>query len=325
MEKERTPIDKKKKKVWIYNIFPRLLGKIENWQNHLDRIIWMGFKVLFINPISPSGASHSLYSILNPKAISPEYGSIEQFKEFLNRCHGEGILVWLDLVANHVAIDSPLVNEHPDWFIWEGDHPKNPGCIDNGQWISWKDLAQFNFSNPHLIDYLKSVIEYWLWIGVDGFRADYAYGVPQEIWKELIAHAHSVNPDVQFFGEALGCPPEEVVKVAKSGFDFMASSIFWWDGQQPWWPEQRALFEKESIKLVGFPESHDTQRCASYEEALLKLQRAYEQSEGILIPAGFEFGFRRKLDVVKTIPQWWYEEMPGRWNLSLKIRQLALG
>ncbi|QDQ42566.1 alpha-amylase family glycosyl hydrolase [Methylacidiphilum kamchatkense] len=314
---------REQKKIWIYNIFPRLLGTIKDWENHLERIVWMGFDVIFLNPISPCGASGSIYSILNPKAIAPEYGTEEAFQRFVTLCHQQGLEVWVDLVANHIAIDSPLIKEHPDWIVWEGGQPKNPGCIDNGQWISWKDLAQLDYSNKGLVDYQKSVIKYWLDLGVDGFRADYAYGISPAIWKELIASGRSILPEVLFFGEALGCPPEQVVSIAKSGFDYMASSIFWWDGKAEWWPQQRELYRRESIKLIGFPESHDTARCASFEEALLKLHRAYEQSDGVLIPAGFEFGFRRKLDVVKTTKRWWIEELPGRWNLSERIRQLT--
>ena len=49
-------------KTCIYNLFPPLLGHISNWYKHIDRIKYMGFEWIYINPITYPGFSGSLYA-----------------------------------------------------------------------------------------------------------------------------------------------------------------------------------------------------------------------------------------------------------------------
>ena len=70
-------------------------------------------------------------------------------------------------------------------------------------------------------------------------------------------------------------------------------------------PPGRAL-----CRSVSFAESHDTERLASEldgDEQAVKMRYAFSAlfSSGVMMPIGFEFGFRRRLDVVKTTPEDW--------------------
>jgi len=107
----------------IYNLFPRLLGSIDNWYEHLERIIDMGFNWVFVNPVNFTGFSGSLYSIkdyfrLNPLFALDETDEISwgSLKTFITNCHANGLKFMIDIVFNHTAIDSPLISEHPSWF-----------------------------------------------------------------------------------------------------------------------------------------------------------------------------------------------------------------
>ena len=109
----------------MYNLFPRLVGSIDKWDAHLIRIGNMGFNWIYVNPINYVGFSGSLYSIkdyfkLNPRFApenTPDPGSFEPLRLFIMKCHDQGIKFMMDLVINHTAIDSDLIEAHPKWFI----------------------------------------------------------------------------------------------------------------------------------------------------------------------------------------------------------------
>ena len=103
----------------IYNLFPRLLGSIDNWDKHLKRVLKMEFDWVFVNPVNYSGFSGSLYSIkdyfkLNPLFALDESDEISwgSLKTFITKCHAYGLKFMIDLVFNHTAIDSQLISEH---------------------------------------------------------------------------------------------------------------------------------------------------------------------------------------------------------------------
>ena len=112
-----------------------------------------------------------------------------------------------------------------------------------------------------------------------------------------------------FVAETLGCTPWETAATASAGFDFVFNSSKWWDFRSHWLLEQRKLIG-ERVSSIGFPESHDTPRLADEMNGnpnALKLWYLFSASfsAGCLIPVGFEFGFRRPLHVVSTLPEHW--------------------
>ncbi|VAX28693.1 Alpha amylase, catalytic region, partial [hydrothermal vent metagenome] len=118
-------------------------------------------------------------------------------------------------------------------------------------------------------------------------------------------------PDVLFFAETLGCPADQTRKTAGAGFDYIFNSSKWWDFNSPWLMEQYHL-TREIAPSISFPESHDTVRlCEELQGNINGLKQRYLfsalYSAGVMMPIGFEFGFRKKLHVVKTRPEDWEE------------------
>ena len=306
----------------IYNLFPPLAGTIPQWEKHLDRIADMGFTWIFLNPINTPGLSGSLYAVkdyfsLNPR-FCPENDDCEAaLVHFLKAARGRGLKVMLDLVINHTAIDSPLVTEHPEWYAKddEGDI-KHPGAIDPADATKvtvWGDLAELEFRPPPdpegLLHFLDAVVSKYLRLGFLGFRADAAYKIPGDFWGRLIGEAKNLEPRVQFFAETLGCRLEECSQLSSSGFDFLYNSSKWWDFQEPWCLEQYNTF-RHLAPSVSFPESHDTERLAAESGGAPEVARqrylfAAYFSTGVMLPIGYEYGFKKRLNVVKTGPQDW--------------------
>ena len=304
----------------IYNLFPLLAGNVREWQPHLARAADLGFDWIFINPIQLPGFSGSLYSIkdyfrFNPLIVegAGEKESVAEFKRMIAQAEKLGLRVMVDLVVSHCAFDSELLKEHPNWFRRENGKVVHPSCLEGKKVVVWKDLAQFDHKKGRdqegLFKYLQKVVEFLVDMGIQGFRCDAAYQVPEKFWRRLISETRRKYPGVVFLAETLGCSPAETAQTAKAGFDYIFNSSKWWDFTSPWLIEQYEL-TREHARSVSFPESHDTPRVAEEMHGCVDaLKRNYFLSAlfsaGVMLPIGFEFGFRKRLHVVNTRPADW--------------------
>ncbi len=307
----------------IYNLFPLLAGRFQDWTPHFERAAEMGFDWIFVNPIQKPGRSGSLYSIadyfqLNPLLLNPRSRRAPEAlaKAAVKSAERKGLKMMVDLVINHCAVDSPLVKEHPEWFLREPDGSiSHPFCMEGGQKVTWHDLARFDHqhtSDPEgLYQFFFDVVDYLIGLGFKGFRCDAAYQIPAQLWHRLITDIKSKHPGIAFTAETLGCSPDETRQTAGAGFDYVYNSSKWWDFSSPWLLEQYHLI-RETVPSIGFPESHDTQRL--FEEFHGNLDAMKQRylfaavfSSGVMMTMGFEFGFRNKLHVVETRPDDWEE------------------
>ncbi len=309
------------RKMAIYNLFPLLAGTFTHWEGHISRASEMGFNWVFVNPIQRPGSSGSIYSIadyfdFNPALIDKESGKPpeEQVKDAAVSAGRLGLSLMVDLVINHCSVDSPLLKTHPEWFLWESKgRVAHPFADENGKKVVWKDLAKFDHRNTRdregLYQYFFSIVKFLAGLGFKGFRCDAAYQLPRNLWEKLIKDTRKTYPDVLFFAETLGNPPDLTRKTASAGFDYIFNSSKWWDYYGQWLMKQYAL-TRDIAPSISFPESHDTIRLAEEVNGNVEgLKQRYLFSAlfsgGVMIPMGYEFGFRKKLHVVKTRPEDW--------------------
>src|SRR5438045_180727 len=163
----------------IYNLFPLLAGKFQDWKPHLARAAEMGFDWVFVNPIQYPGRSGSLYSIKDYYRFNPLFVDetsnlqpVDQFKRAARDAAELGLKLMVDLVANHCAVDSPLVAEHPEWFLRESGRIVHPSCREHGKKVVWKDLVQFDHKHTRdregLFQFVRGVVEYLIDLGFEG-------------------------------------------------------------------------------------------------------------------------------------------------------------
>lgn len=321
----------------IYNLFPTLVGPVDGWIAHAERARAMGFNWVYVNPFWYPGFSGSLYAIkehdrLHP-ALEPRSGEpgADGLAGAIRAIRAMGLGVMIDLVVNHTAKDSPLVDRHPSWFRWDGKgrlaSPRVVDPADTGNVVVWGDLAQVDNAGSAdreaLWRFWESLVDRALDLGVTGFRGDAAYKVPAPLWRRLSARAEAREPDAVFLAETLGCTPEEVAALGGAGFDYFYNSSKWWDLVAPWCLDQHERF-RAVAPSISFPESHDTPRLAAETGGSEAVQRqryaiAALFSAGVQMTVGYEFGFQRPLDVVKTRPTDW--EAP-RFDLSAFVRRV---
>jgi starch synthase (maltosyl-transferring) len=316
--------------VRIYNLFPPLVGAVDAWKTQLPRIAEMGFNWIYLNPISYPGFSGSLYAVkdyykLNPMFQGSSSRSMDALvQDFVQAASRHGISVMLDLVVNHTSKDSELALKHPDWFEHESDGSlHSPFALDpgTGQKTVWADLAEIDYRDrpqrKAIADYFCTLVTHAVALGVRGFRCDAAYKVPKDVWRELIGAGRKADENVLFVAENLGSMIEQVEGLRGAGFDYLFNSSKWWNFRDPWLLDQYEKF-RSIAPSISFPETHDTERLVadlahSGVTAPRDVERRCRQaylfaaifSAGVMIPIGFEFGFRKKPDVVKTRSKDW--------------------
>jgi starch synthase (maltosyl-transferring) len=309
----------------IYNLFPTLLGPIERWTERLPEIARMGFDWVFVNPFHLPGVSGSLYAVKDYYRLHPalrgdsDRSDDERLQAFTAAATDAGIAVMMDLVVNHTAIDADLVSEHPDWYVRNDDgsvHSPSATDLDDPEIITvWEDLAQLDFSErperEAMIDFFSEVIGHYTALGFRGFRCDAAYQLPGKVWQALIERARETAPETRFFAETLGAPPDDIEQLRPAGFDYLFNSAKWWDFRGDWLLDQYQSF-CDLAPSIAFPESHDTARLAdesdgNRRESAFWYLFAAVFSTGLMMPIGYEFGFRRRLHVVETRPEHWEE------------------
>ena len=190
----------------IYEIYVRNHGPHGNFADveaDLPRIRSMGVDVAWLMPIHPigkinrKGSQGSPYSIADYREVNPEYGTKADFKHLIETAHQLGLKVMIDVVYNHTAHDSVLVDLHPDWFHQDANgHPVTTVP-------AWADVIDLQHLNPELSAYLIDCLKDWVEFGVDGFRCDVASIVPVDFWMEARREVARVKPGVIWLAESV--------------------------------------------------------------------------------------------------------------------------
>jgi maltose alpha-D-glucosyltransferase / alpha-amylase len=166
--------------------------------NKLDYLQEVGITAIWLLPFYPSPLRDDGYDIADYTSVNPSYGTIEDFKTFLNAAHKRGIRVITELVLNHTSDQHPWFQEarssrdNPkrNWYVWSDTDTRYQGAriifldteMSNWAWdpksksYYWHRFfshqPDLNFDNPAVREAMWEVMKFWLNIGVDGFRLD---------------------------------------------------------------------------------------------------------------------------------------------------------
>jgi 1,4-alpha-glucan branching enzyme len=188
----------------MYEVNMRAFGtnsQFQNVINRLDEIKSLGINTIWLMPIYPIGSINSVnspYCVKNYKEVSSEYGNLTSLRELTSQAHQKGMTVILDWVANHTSWDNPWITAHSDWYT-----KNSSGQIIHPAGTNWTDVADLNFDNQAMRLEMIDAMKYWvLEANVDGFRCDYADGVPFEFWQQAISSLNTIpNRDLIFLAE----------------------------------------------------------------------------------------------------------------------------
>ncbi|MBQ6807221.1 MAG: alpha-amylase [Lachnospiraceae bacterium] len=165
----------------------------------------LGCNGIWLMPINPSPTYHK-YDVTDYYEIDPAYGTLEDFEQLLAECDKRGIKVIMDLVLNHSSSQNPWfleacsylkelgagepnVEECPYFEYYHFSKEKGAGCYEvaGTEWYYeaqfWSEMPDLNLDCEELRTEIQNISDYWLDMGVGGFRLDavkeYYTGSPQ--------------------------------------------------------------------------------------------------------------------------------------------------
>jgi len=224
------------------------IGDFPGLTSKLDYIADLGVSALWLLPFYPSPLKDDGYDIADYCAVNPAYGTLDDFRDFVEAAHARGIRVMVELVINHTsdqhpwfqrARRAPKGSPERDFYVWSetGREFSQASIIfvdaEPSNW-AWDPAAgayywhrfyahqpDLNFDNPLVIREVKNVLNFWLDLGVDGFRLDAVpYLVEREgttsenlpethaVLKMIRAEVERRNPDCVLLAEANQWPQD---------------------------------------------------------------------------------------------------------------------
>ena len=206
-------------------------GDLQGVIARLDELEDLNVNVIWLMPIHPIGQINSVnspYSVKNYKEVGAEYGTFDDLVALTEAAHERGIAVIMDWVANHTAWDNPWIYDDPEWYTQDGS-----GNIIHPPGTNWMDVADLNFDNQAMRLAMIDAMKYWvIQANVDGFRCDYADGVPFGFWKQAIDSLYAI-PDREYVLLAEGTRDDHFVAGfhLTFGWDYYAAMKDVFEGQ----------------------------------------------------------------------------------------------
>ncbi len=192
----------------IYQIYPRSfkdsngdgIGDLQGIISELDYIKELGVDAIWLSPIYASPNDDNGYDISDYRAILPEFGTLDDFKMLVKEMKKRNLKLIMDLVVNHSSDEhywfqesrKSLDNPYREYYIWRKGRGKN-GTKPPNNWLSnftgsaWekddltgeyylhlfsKKQPDLNWKSPKLRQEIADICNFWLELGVDGFRCD---------------------------------------------------------------------------------------------------------------------------------------------------------
>ncbi len=206
------------------------IGDFNGLTQKLDYLNQLGINAIWLMPIHPSPSYHG-YDVTDYYAVNPEYGTMDDFKNFLSAAHKRNMRVIIDLVLNHTSSQHPFFTDalqgsqskYYNWYVWS----------NTDQGMGWHSVSgtnslyyfgyfcdcmpDLNYRNPDVTHEMENVARFWLNdIGVDGFRVDAVNRLIEEgnklentksthDWlKGFYQSYKSDNPNAYTIGEVFG-------------------------------------------------------------------------------------------------------------------------
>lgn len=169
-------------------------GTFKAFQQHLPQLKELGVDILWFMPIHPisehnrKGTLGSYYAVQDYKAVNPEFGTLEDFKELVKAAHDMGFKVLIDWVANHTGGDNVWIAQYPEWFVKD----------DSGNLVSpydWTDTYKLDYNNQMMRAAMIDALKYWVEeCDIDGYRCDVAFEVPLDFWEKARGELEVIKP-----------------------------------------------------------------------------------------------------------------------------------
>jgi maltose alpha-D-glucosyltransferase / alpha-amylase len=175
------------------------MGDFAGLAQRLDYIQELGVNTIWLLPFYPSPLRDDGYDIADYTNVHPDYGTLEDFRQFIQEAHRRGLKVITELVINHTSDQHPWFqaarlappgSREREFYVWSDDDKKFAGTriiftdTESSNW-AWDPVARqyywhrffshqpdLNHNNPEVVEAVIQVMRFWMDMGVDGMRLD---------------------------------------------------------------------------------------------------------------------------------------------------------
>ena len=209
------------------------LNGIANRLNYLndgdvDSTHALGIQGIWLTPVFESPSYHK-YDVKDYYKIDPSFGDMDDLKNLIQKCHERNVLVILDMVINHTSSQhewfqkfteahqkNDTSDPYYDYYVYipKSENKANRhfcdllGTDEKYECNFSYDMPELNFDNENVRNELLSIAEYYLAMGVDGFRFDAAKYIyfgdnysSIDFWQDYVKQLRSIKEDVYLVAE----------------------------------------------------------------------------------------------------------------------------
>jgi maltose alpha-D-glucosyltransferase/alpha-amylase len=225
------------------------IGDLQGVRQSLDYVEWLGIGCIWLLPFYTTENRDNGYDVVDYYGIDPRFGTFGDFVDLVADARQRGIRIVIDLVVNHTSDQHPWFRAarsdpqgpYRDYYHWNDSPPplreqksvfpdRVPSVWSWDEAVGSYYFHQFypfqpslNHRNPAVRDEVRRIINFWLELGVSGFRLDAAghIGEPEyeagsdeqiEMLQHYRAIVRSQKPDAVLLGEA-DLPPDRIGRV----------------------------------------------------------------------------------------------------------------
>ncbi|MCC8360394.1 alpha-amylase family protein [Salinimicrobium sediminilitoris] len=215
-------------------------GDFKGLKNALPYLSSLGITCLWLLPIFDTPNRDNGYDVKDYYKIDPRLGDLGHFTQLIDAAEEVGIRVLIDLAVNHTSTEhfwfqesrKDKNSEYRDYYIWVDEKPEDPEknmmAAEGEESISWKydrtakayyfhsfypHQPDLNIANPQVQEEIFRIMQFWLKIGVSGFRIDAAphmfkekgrmdfEGDPHKIFRNFREFVETQKPDAILLAE----------------------------------------------------------------------------------------------------------------------------
>jgi maltose alpha-D-glucosyltransferase / alpha-amylase len=177
------------------------IGDLAGLTSKLEYLQWLGIDTIWMLPIFPSPLRDDGYDVADFFNVHPDYGNMDDLKNLIAEAHRRNLKVVVELIPNHTSDQSawfqasrdpghPEHAQYRDWYVWNDTDQKYKDAriifidYEPSNWAFAPLRRQYywhrffshqpdlNYDNPEVARAMLKVVEFWMDLGVDGFRVD---------------------------------------------------------------------------------------------------------------------------------------------------------
>lgn len=216
--------------MFVYQIYPRSfkdsngdgIGDIKGIIEKLDYLEDLGVNAIWLSPCYKSPKYDNGYDISDYRDIDPDYGTLDDIKQLIAEMHSRNMKLFMDLVVNHTSSEHEWFKEarkskdspYHDYYIWAKEPLNSWDCCFGGSAWEYNEATDeyylhsftiqqpdLNWKNPKVRQECCDVVDFWINLGVDGFRCDVLDHIGKNFENNVKSGDPSMHPYInQLFG-----------------------------------------------------------------------------------------------------------------------------